>query len=68
MEAIITKDTSKTCKSGGLSVLSGGGCKSGGGILNIGGRKNTTKIDENFEGLACKEMTDPVTTTTNIKM
>ena len=68
MEAIITTDTTKTCKSGGFSFLGGSGCKGGGGFWNIGGSSNTTTVDQTYEGLNCNGFMDPITTTSSIKM
>ncbi len=68
IEKIITTTTEESCKYGGLTVAGGSGCKGGGGILNIGGGKKTTLTTEHYQGVMCKEMGEPITTTTNIKM
>ena len=68
LETVITTDTTTTCKSGGFTQGGGSGCKGGGGVLNIGGGKKITTVNQTFEGLACENFMEPTTTTTNIKM
>ncbi len=68
LEAVITTNTSTTCKSGGFTFLGGNGCKGGGGILNIGGGKKTTVTTQEYHGAICTDMMEPTTTENSIEM
>ena len=67
-EAIITTDSETVCKSGGVTILGGAGCRGFGGILNIGGGKKTVTVTEDYHGAMCKEFGEPVVTTNVIEM
>lgn len=67
-EAIITTNTTKECKKGGLSIVGGSGCSGGGGVLGIGGSKMKVTSEQTYHGTACTEFDDPIVTTNAIKM
>lgn len=65
MKEIITTDTYKSCSKGGISLFAG---SCGGGLLQIGGNKKFSGTTQTYQGVACQEFLEPVTTTVNIQM
>lgn len=65
MKEIITTDTYKSCSKGGISLFAD---SCGGGLLQIGGNKKFSGTTQTYQGVACQEFLEPVTTTVNIQM
>lgn len=68
MQAIITTDTHHSCDYSSGGIISAGGCRGGANIFGSSDGSYEKNITNDFHGMRCKNMMEPVTTTTAIKM